>query len=225
MWMDEFDSFEDIDASWNTTSNWLEVSEKFRESVKKAASKTQKVQKDEKKARKYDFLLAHFLIKIILEKKFDDLVVLLFPCRDRWYPSNFLLWIFSLVYIDISNSIRETSKKKTIDFNYKNTEQSVFDDNNIPEEIRYRINHWVEDMVDVVNLDSSEIQCKRLVKLLDNIDDDLHEFIVKIFVYFFASLNIEISDLKAYNYIDFILLELKKSYRTSYFARDIEILD
>jgi hypothetical protein len=80
-------------------------------------------------------------------------------------------------------------------------------------------------MVDVVNLDSSEIQCKRLVKLLDNIDDDLHEFIVKIFVYFFASLNIEISDLKAYNYIDFILLELKKSYRTSYFARDIEILD
>lgn len=52
MWLDDFDSsFESSDNSWNTASSSLEVSEKFKEWVKKAWARTQKIQKDEKKQK------------------------------------------------------------------------------------------------------------------------------------------------------------------------------
>nr|MDD3720178.1 hypothetical protein [Candidatus Gracilibacteria bacterium] len=222
MGLDDFDSGEAGDESGNTANSGLEVSEKFKESVKKASAKSQKIQKDEKKAKKYDLLLAHFLVKIILEKKYDDIVSLLFPCRDRGYPSNFLIGIFSLIYEDISKAIRDISGKSHIKFEYKNNIEKDFDDNDMPKELRDRINHWVEDMMDVVAMESSDILTKRLIDLLDNYDEDLHKFISEVFVYFFKSLNINISEGKSYNYVDFIISELKKSYRSVYFSVEIE---
>lgn len=222
MWLDDFDSGESSDESGNTGTNNLEVSEKFKEWVKKASARTQKVQKDEKKAKKYDFLLASFLVKIILSKKYDDVVTYLFPCMDRWYPSNFLLGIFSLVYDDISKKIREVSGKSEFDFTYKSDVEKDFDDNDIPKEVRDRINYWVEDMVDVVNLEPSEISNKKLVELLDNHDENLHNFLIQVFVFFFKSLGINIGEWKAYNYVDFILGELRKSYRSFYFSREVD---
>lgn len=222
MWLDDFDSGETGDESWNTANSSLEVSEKFKESVKRAGAKSQKIQKDEKKAKKYDLLLAHFLVKIILEKKYDDMVALLFPCRDKGYPSNFLIGIFSLVYEDISKAIRDISGKSHIKFTYANEVEKEFDDNDMPKELRDRINHWVEDMMDVVAMESSDILTKRLIELLDNYDEDLHNFIAQVFTYFFKSLQINISDWKAYNYVDFIISELKKSYRSVYFENVVE---
>lgn len=222
MWLDDFDSGETGDESWNTANSSLEVSEKFKESVKRAGAKSQKIQKDEKKAKKYDLLLAHFLVKIILEKKYDDMVSLLFPCRDRGYPSNFLIGVFSLVYEDISKAIRDISGKSHIKFTYANEVKKEFDDNDMPKELRERINHWVEDMMDVVAMESSDILTKRLIELLDNYDEDLHNFIAQVFTYFFKSLQINISDWKAYNYVDFIISELKKSYRSVYFENVVE---
>lgn len=222
MWLDDFDSGETSDESWNSASSSLEVSEKFKESVKKASAKSQKIQKDEKKAKKYDLLLAHFLVKIILEKKYDDMVSLLFPCRDRWYPSNFLIGVFSLVYEDISKAIRDISGKSHIKFTYNNEIEKEFDDSDMPKELRDRINHWVEDMMDVVAMESSDILTKRLIELLDNYDEDLHNFIAQVFTYFFKSLHINISEWKAYNYVDFIISELKKSYRSVYFSNVVE---
>lgn len=223
MWLDDFDSGEIGDESGNTASNSLEVSEKFKEGVKKSWAKTQKIQKDEKKAKKYDLLLAHFLVKIILEIKFDDLVSLLFSCRDKGYPSNFLIWIFSLVYVDISKAIRDISGKSHIKFAYKNETEKDFDDSDMPKELRDRINHWVEDMMDVVAMESSDILTKRLIELLDSYDEDLHKFMAEVFTYFFKSLNINISEWKASNYVDFIVGELRKSYRSVYFASVVEV--
>lgn len=223
MWMEDFESsYEASDNSWNTVSSSLEVSEKFKEWVKRAWAKAKKIQKDEKKAKKYDIMLSSFLIKIILDKKYDDLLVLLLACLDKWYPSNFLLWVFSLVYIEISNDIRKWSNKKTFEFDYVSKEFVEFSDSVINEKIRNRINFWVEDMIDVVLLEWSEITTKKLIDLFDKEKKVLDDYFVWIFVFFFKSINITISEEKAFNYIDFISWELLKSYRNFYFSIKIE---
>ncbi len=222
MWLEDFDSGEVPDSSWNASSSSSEVSEKFKDAVKKAWAKTQKVQKDEKKAKKYDFILASFLVKIILDKRYDDLLWLLLACIDKWYPSNFLLWVFSLVYVDISKKIRETSDKKPFDFFYMSKDFIDFDDNVINLDIRNRINLWVEDMIDVVLVEWSEITTKKLIDLFDNEKNVLDDYFIGVFVFFFKSINITISKSKAFNYIDFITSELKKSYRNHYFSLVVE---
>ncbi|NDK08516.1 hypothetical protein EOM39_04710 [Candidatus Gracilibacteria bacterium] len=220
--MEDFDSYESADSGTNTASSGLEVSEKFKEGVKKAGAKAKKIQKDEKKAKKYDIMLSSFLIKIILDKRYDDLLALIMACLDKGYPSNFLLGVFSLVYIDISKKIRESSNKKIFDFKYSSKEPIEFNDTVINEKIRDRINLWVEDMIDVVLIEGSEITTKKLVDLLDNEKKVIDEYFVGVFVFFFKSMNITIFENKAFNYTDFISGELKKSYRNYYFSIKIE---
>lgn len=219
MWLEDFDSSSEAsDNSWNTVSSSSEVSEKVKEWIKKSAAKAKKIQKDEKKAKKYDFLLSSFLIKIILDKKYDDLLVLLMNCLEKWYPSNFLLWVFSLVYIEISSKIRESSNKKTLVFDYVSPEFVEFNDSVINEQIRNRINLWVEDMIDVVLMEWSEITTKKLIDLFDNEKKVSDDYFIWIFIFFFKSMNITINESKAFNYTDFISGELKKSYRNYYFS-------
>lgn len=223
MWLEDFDSSSEAsDNSWNAVSSSLEVSEKIKEWIKRSTAKAKKIQKDEKKAKKYDFILSSFLIKIILDKKYDDLLVLLMNCLEKWYPSNFLLWVFSLVYIEISLKIRESSNKKTFDFNYVSPEFVEFNDSVINDKIRNRINLWVEDMIDVVLMEWSEITTKKLIDLIDNEKKVLEEYFIWVFVFFFKSINITISEEKSFNYTDFISVELKKAYRNYYFSIKIE---
>jgi hypothetical protein len=42
-----------------------------------------RTQKDEKKAKKYDMLLAGFLVKIIIDKKYDFILNPLFSTLDK----------------------------------------------------------------------------------------------------------------------------------------------
>ncbi len=224
MWMEDFESSDNAsDTWWNAVSSSLEVSEKFKEWVKKTWAKAKKSQKDEKKAKKYDFILSSFLIKIILDKKYDDLLALLMACLDKWYPSNFLLWVFSLAYIEISKNIREWSNKKDFEFDYVSKEFLEFSDSVINDKIRNRINIWVEDMIDVVLLEWSEMTTKKLIDLFEREKKVLDDFFVWVFVFFFKSINITITNEKAFNYIDFISIELKKSYRNYYFSLNVEI--
>lgn len=167
-------------------------------------------------------MLSSFLIKIILDKKYDDLLALLIACLDKWYPSNFLLWVFSLVYIEISHKIRKTSNKKLFDFQYVSKEFLDFSDSVINDKIRNRINLWVEDMIDVVLVEGSEITTKKLIDLCDTEKKVLDNYFIWIFVFFFKSINITITEEKAFNYIDFISGELNKSYRNYYFSLKIE---
>ena len=205
----------DIDSSeswWNTAEASKESSEKYKESSKKAQAQIQKTKKDEKKAKKYDFLLAGFLVKIIVDKKYDTILETLFPAIHEWYPSNFVLWILSLINTDISNKIRETSNKELINFEYnKNNEQEEFNDSKINPEIRTRINYWVEDITDSVTLEYSNIQTIKLKKLLIEDEIILLSYTSKVFSFFLNEINISISESKSKNISNFILSEVKKS--------------
>lgn len=201
-----------LDASegW---SNSAEVSEKFKESVKRASAGIKRTQKDEKKAKKYDFLLAKFLVKIILEKKYDVLLDGLFDCLHKWYATNFLMGVFSLVYLPISDEIRKESKKQSIVFSYlPRAEKQEFHDSFIDDELRLRINQWIEDMEDVISLEPSSVTSLKTIKLLEK-DEFIYSFTAQVFAFFLQEKNIHIPHSKAKSYSEFIILELEKTLK------------
>lgn len=198
---------------WKAIESAKEVSENFKESFKKAGQKKQKAIKDEKKAKKYDLLLASFLVKILLDKKYDFLLDSLFKCLDEWYPSNFILWILSLINIDISNKIREIWNKEKIIFDYINNENIEFDDSNLDLEIKNRINYWVEDIENSITFEYSNLQLKKLTNQIKENDNNLVEYFMLIFSFFLKEININISESKAKSICEFIIWEIKKSIK------------
>lgn len=194
-------------------SNSTEVSEKYKEAAKKAGAWIKRTQKDEKKAKKYDFLLAKFLVEMIIAKKYDSLLDELFSCLDAGYGTNFLLWILSLIYLPISTEIRKHAGKQSIVFSYEISANTIdFDDHALPSEIRDRVNAWIEDMESVVSFEPSSIITKRTLGLI-LYDEKIRVFTSKVFAFFFQELNISITDSKANNYSEFILWELEKTLK------------
>ena len=213
MWLEDYSP--DLDSSeWNSQS-WeaiKEITEKYKEATKKAWKKVAKVSKDEKKAKKYDILLAWFMVKIIIDKKYDFLLDEVFNCIESGYWSNFVLWILSLINDEISNKIRDISNKNHIKFDYEIKKEMVeFDDHNINEKIKERINFWVEDITDSVIIEYSSIQTLKLKELIKNDREILLIYTKKIFSFFLSELNIKISENKAESITDFILSEVSKS--------------
>ncbi len=214
MWLEDFIPSESWADAWPKSS---EVSEKFKEAVKKAGAWIKRVQKDEKKARKFDLLLAQFLTQIIRNPKYDFLLDDLFKTLDSGYSSNFLLWILSLVYLPISDKIRELSSKNMIEFDYVKTFEKVnFDDNNLDESIKNRINFWLEDITDIISIEYSSLQISQIKTLFLKREayNQLVIFSSLVFKFFFEELNIEISPKKSQNYIDFIMQQVYTKIQT-----------
>lgn len=208
MWLDDFVPSEWMD-SWPKSS---EVSEKFKESVKKASAWIKRVQKDEKKAKKFDNLLAWFLIEIIKNDEFDFLHEEIFNLINLWFWSNFVLGMISLIYQPVSLKIREISSKEIINFDYNIWfEISDFNDDLLDSEIKNRINYWIEDIFDVISTEFSSLQIKNMLKLFDSDEyKNVERFWILIFCFFFKKLNIKISKSQSKPYINFILNELVK---------------
>lgn len=203
----------DAAEGWSQSA---EISEKYKESVKKAGAWIRRTQKDEGKAKQYDFLLAKFLVELILLRKFDSLLDELFSCFDLWYGANFLLWILSLVHIPISNEIRRVSGKVEIVFHYHTSADGEdFHEQKIPDEIRSRVNYWIEDMESVLSLEVSTLITQRTLGLI-LYDERIRQFTTQVFLFFFQELNIRISAETAKSYSQFILSQLEKSMKENF---------
>lgn len=197
-------------SEWWTQS--VEISEKFKEAAKKAGSGIKRTQKDEKKAKKSDILLAGFLVKIIIDKKYDTVLIDLFKSLHSGYPSNFLLWIISLIHIGISNKIREASEKEKVIFSYYSDTLIDFDDQNLPIDVKNRINWWVEDIIWIISHDYSSLLTDILIKKLIE-KDDIILFTSKVFEFFLKEININITENKSLNISEFILSEVEKEMK------------
>lgn len=210
MGLEDFTSVESSEE-WNNSS---EISEKYKEASKKAAAWVKRTQKDEKKAKKYDFLLARFLVQIILEKQYDIVLSDLFKCLEKWYATNFLLGVLSLIYLPISNEIRRQIWKDLIKFNFIPYQQELeFDDNNIDESVRKRINQWIDDIEGVIFLEPSSISTSQTISLLKN-DDTIINFTSLVFSFFLGSIWFKISEKKSRSYAEFILSQLEKTLQS-----------
>ena len=161
--------------------------------------------------QKYDFLLANFLVKIIIDKKYDSVLENIFKVMDFWYSSNFILWILSLINLEVSNKIREISWKEQIIFDFRLEEIWEFDDNNMRKPIKDRINLWIEDMIDATTIDFSSIQNKRNIELLDKDWKVIIIFTAQIISFFLNEANISIKKDKAISISKFIISEVKSA--------------
>jgi hypothetical protein len=204
------------ESVWESGGSWAEkaseISEKFKKSVKKASAWIARTKKDEKKAQKQDIVLAGFLVKIILNKKYDVLLENLFKLIDKWIASNFILGIMSLVYIDISNEIRKHSWKEKIIFEFVSKEIIDFDDSNLDKNIRERINLWIEDINDILSIEYSSLITQKLIHFLET-DENIIHFVWQVFSFFLKEININITTQKAYNIANFITGEILKNLK------------
>ncbi len=215
MSLDEYSyDIDNSESPWSSPEQVKEVSEKFKESIKKASAWIARTQKDEKKAKKYDFLLANFLVKIIIDKKYDSVLENIFKVMDFWYSSNFILWILSLINLEVSNKIREISWKEQISFDFRLEEIWEFDDNNMRKPIKDRINLWIEDMIDATTIDFSSIQNKRNIELLDKDWKVIIIFTAQIISFFLNEANISIKKDKAISISKFIISEVKSAMKS-----------
>ncbi|MDD3793245.1 MAG: hypothetical protein PHI37_00330 [Candidatus Gracilibacteria bacterium] len=214
MGLDDFSpDIESSEGAGKSSEAISEVSEKVKESSKKSAAGVKRTKKDEQKAKKYDFLLAGFLVKIIVDKKYDFVLNQLFKVMEEGYTSNFTLGILSLINTEISNKIRENNTKPLINFNYSKKEEIDFDNNNIDLEVKYRINYWIEDIIDSVIIDYSNIQTLKIIELLEKDNNIIFSYIANILGFFLKSLNINISKKQALSIADFIVGEVLKSIK------------
>lgn len=214
MGLDDFSP--DIESSewvWKSSEAVSEVSEKTKESSKKSAAWVKRTKQDEQKAKKYDFLLAWFLVKIIVDKKYDFILNELFKVMEDGYTSNFTLWILSLVNTEISNKIRENNTKPLINFNYSRKEIIYFDNNNIDIEVKNRINYWIEDIIDSVIIDYSSIQTLKIIDLLEKDNNIIFSYIANILWFFLKWISINISKNQALSIAEFIVSEVLKSIK------------
>jgi hypothetical protein len=98
-----------------------------------------------------------------------------------------------------------------IEFDYVKTFEKVnFDDNNLDESIKNRINFWLEDIIDIISIEYSSLQISQIKTLFLKREEynQLLIFSSLVFEFFFEELNIEISQKKSQNYIDFIMQQV-----------------
>lgn len=188
-------------SMWNISE---QISEVYKEEIKRWDAKVKKSKKDEKKAKQQDMLLAKFLVKILIDKRYDSLFPALFKSFDVGVPPNLILWILSLVYMEISNELRVSTEKKLIQFNYHSEETISFSGNNLPQEVKDRINFWVEDILAIIQLNSSKVYTKRIIASIKN-SSELKVFTTSIFKYFLEEINIYMPDKTIQDYSTFIL--------------------
>lgn len=203
MWLEDFTPVESAE-SWSSSA---EVSEKFKEAIKKWSAGIKRVQKDEKKAKKYDMILANFLVEIVRDGRFDILFEDIFTNISKWVSSKFILGVLSLIYSPISDKIRELAWKEKINFDFYMQERSIFSDDSIPEPVKNRINFWVEDISFSISLEPSTIVSHSLRSFLKK-DEDLIIFSSKVFQFFLDKINIDIKDSKSLSYAEFIMKDI-----------------
>jgi len=198
--------------SWG---NSAEISEKFKESSKRSSAGIKRTQKDEKKAKKHDFLLANFLVEIILKPEFDSLHKSMFACMNAGLNSNFILWVLSLVYEPISQKIREISTKPYTPFALLTWELQEFHDYSIPDPIKLRINTWAEDLTDIVSIETAHVSKESNFWAILAQEDKVIQFMSDVFTFFLSKNNLHIKKSKSENYSFFILGEVKKTLHST----------
>lgn len=86
-------------------------------------------------------------------------------------------------------------------------ERSIFSDDSIPEQVKNRINFWVEDISFAISLEPSTIVSHSLRRFLKK-DEDLIIFSSKVFQFFLDKINMDIKDSKSLSYAEFIMKDI-----------------
>lgn len=206
MW---FDAPDVASEDWNSvnSANSIEVSEKEKKKAAEAKAWQQRVRKDEKKAHDMNDLLAGFLLKILRDKKYDFVVEHIVDALSYGVPSNFILWVISIIFPEISDKVREFKWKELVNFEYYSDERISFSDSALPEEVKQRINSYIEDVVDITTHNPSSVITEILLDSLNS--DVVKNYFSEIFSVFFNSINVSISKWEISSFVNYVLSEIK----------------
>ncbi|MCP4522738.1 MAG: hypothetical protein GY828_00805, partial [Candidatus Gracilibacteria bacterium] len=189
--------------------NAAEIAEKLKDAIKRGSAGIKRTQKDEKKAKKYDVLLAGFLVKIIIDKNYTSIHDSLFGALSKGFSSNLLLGILSLVHDELYQKIRVFTQKPYEEFTFSYHELTEFDDSSIDSKIKERINFWVEDISDIITYEYSNVQIHELKKHILSDRELITQFISHVFILFLKGINVTISQNQSFSISDFILNEVE----------------
>jgi hypothetical protein len=154
-----------------------------------------------------DLVLAWFLAEVLRNPDYDFIIEDIITNLEWGISSNFILGVISLIYMPVSDKIRELSWKEKLSFSYYSEEKLIFDDNDIPDEIKNRLACLVEDIDDIVNYEPSTVITKRLKEKIEKWY--VVDFFSKVFKEFFDMVNIEITKQKSDQYVSFIISQIK----------------
>lgn len=86
-----------------------------------------------------------------------------------------------------------------------------FNDETLPEDVKKRINDWIEDIFDVVTADPSHVLLHKLREMISHPESNsLRDSFSSVLIFFFSALNIRLQRSVAVVYADFILSQVQK---------------
>ena len=127
----------------------------------------------------------------------------LYSCFHCDFPFCCLLWITSQEH----KNATLLTLLQSLNVKYYSEEMMNFSGEALPQEIKDRINSWVEDIHAIILLNPSNVYTKRIIASIQT-SDDLYIFTQHVFVYFLSELNIYISEDTAQEYTSFILKKI-----------------
>lgn len=232
MWLEDW--YEDIDTSewwWEKSQETAKEAQEKKEKATKAMAWIKKTRKDEKKAHKDNDFLFQIVFDIIQNKSYDVILPFIAGLLKANIPSNLIIWGISLIYSEAVYIIRTNykewnnsliiDKKKASEYqitiNYKLTESVIeFNDSNLDEAIKWRINEWIWDIISIISFDPSSIITNKFLSQVHNSEnrDIVINYLASVLTFFLFDLNIVISKDKAFQYSEFILSEIIKKLKS-----------
>lgn len=176
-----------------------EVSEKQRESYKKAQVQLQRAQKDEKKAKQDNDELFQILSRFIKNPYYEELVPHMTELLHISTPSRAIIALIALVYPDAALSLSESVGKRESIHLLQNIhiyrDVWEFRETDLDPSIREWMSFWIHALDAYIgDQRASVLMQKKLSHLLEEQSNIFEASIGKIVGFFFKSRNIHISE-------------------------------
>ena len=218
MSLDSFDIEDSPDGSAPEAAS--EQHEKQRDKSSKAMAGIARSRKDEGKGKKAADILFTFLVELLKFPDYDVFINPIFDALKLNIPSVYLVGILTLISRKASNTIRSQYGGKDMPLITaeppSESTKIAFQNKTLRQDIRTRINEWIEDMFLATTKDPSSILTIKFLQLLDR-KNEREVFVICIqtaISFFFFSKNIVISEGESHAFATFILLELEKKIRS-----------
>lgn len=228
----------DFEASTSSESSSLsgspesgkEVSEKQKESYKKAQAQIQKSKKDESKAKGDNTSLFGILTRFIQNPYYEEYVPIVTNLLQNEVPARYILAFISLVYpeaaLHILESLGQKEDIKILLALHKYEHMRDLVENDLHPSIREWMSTWSNiSKIYVTSDESSLVMRNKLLNLLENKSEEIFlESETFSLTFFFLSRHIRIEQKKARSYASFIMKELISVLRKSVQSGDNDLL-
>lgn len=223
---------EDLDLTSNSESSEgvisspevvREMSEKQKESYKKAQAQIQRAQKDEKKAKWDNDELFHILTRFIQNPYYETLIPQVTRLLSISLPSRPIIGMLALIYPDaahhVFHMIAEWERIHLMQALHRYEDPWTFHERDLHATLREWMSTWIDSFDRYMTIDgSSLIMQKKFLLMIESSEAAILRAIDGFVSFFFQSRNILISSSTTEAYSWFILKNIRTTLQKSLFA-------